>query len=160
MSGGTVEARCPKCGATYALSGGLAEYHRDTPFVCRACRFPFDPHMVVPAAPVGEQPVGLAYFDGGEKEARGEAPIRSTRAVRSMVLGMTACALAMVAALMELPPDVRPGVCVAIAVVGLVAVGLGATAMKSTEESYVDRALTINGIGLGVMGVVAAVILG
>jgi hypothetical protein len=159
MSGGAIEARCPQCGATYALSGDLAEYHRDTPFVCRACRFPFDPFMVVPAAPMVEGPVGLAYFDGGEGEERGEHPIRSVRAVQSMVSGMIACALAMVAALMELPPDVRPPVCAAVAVVGVIAAGLGVSAMKGTEESYVDRALTINGIGLGVMGVVAAVIL-
>ena len=76
-----------------------------------------------------------------------------------MVMGMVACAMAMGAALMELSPVVRPAVCAGIAVVGLVAAGLGVAAIRSTEDSVVDRALTVNGIGLGVMGVVAAVIL-
>jgi hypothetical protein len=136
----------------------MAEHHRGAPFVCRECRFPFDPFMVVPVGR-GERAVELEYFDGGEVEERGESPIRSVRAVRSMMMGMAACAMAMGAALLELSPVVRPPVCAGIAVVGLVAAGLGAGAMKSTEESVVDRALTVNGIGLGVMGVVAAVIL-
>lgn len=153
-----VETRCPACGEAYSLSGDLVEHHRGTPFVCRACRFPFDPFMVVPEAH-GAGPVGLEYFDGGDPEERRERPIRNTRAVRSMVTGMVACALAMGAALLELSPVIRPAACAGIAVVGVVAAGLGVSAMKGTEESYVDRALTINGIGLGLMGVVAAVIL-
>jgi hypothetical protein len=153
-----IQTRCPRCGASYTLSRDLAEHHRGTPFICRACRFPLDPFLVVPTV-AGEGPVALEYFNVADGDERTEVPIRSVRAVRSMVCGMAACSLAMAAALMELPPWARPAACAAIAIVGLAATSLGVSAMAGTEESYVDRALTINGIGLGMMAVVAAVIL-
>jgi hypothetical protein len=155
---GAIQARCPRCGASYTLSRDLAEHHRGTPFICRACRFPLDPFLVVPAM-AGDGPLALEYFNAVDGDERSEVPIRSVRAVRSMICGIAACSLAMVAALTELPPWARPAACAAIAVVGMIATGLGISAMRATEESYVDRALTINGIGLGLMAVVAAVIL-